>query len=122
MTVHPSVWLERYHQMNMLSGEQSLEGHARRCPNLRGPTPTKHCSGLAREGPTTPSTTTSLTAVTPRHRSPPSGPYPPCPGRRSSTATIPPRSPCAWCAAPSWHPVGRQISSSTPSVDLGPQE
>src|SRR5215217_2985728 len=37
MTVHPSAWLERYHQMNMLFGEQSLEGHARRSPYLRGP-------------------------------------------------------------------------------------
>jgi hypothetical protein len=46
--IHQCAWLERYQQIHMISGEHGSEGQTRRCPNLRGPTPTKHCCGRAR--------------------------------------------------------------------------
>src|SRR5215208_1693016 len=98
--------------------QQGSEAHPRHCPDLRGPT--RHCSGRAREAdPVTPSTTTSLTAETLLLSSPPSGPYLPCRRRRSFTDTIPPRSPCVSSAARLSPRVGRGISCSTLSVDLG---
>ena len=86
------------------------ERHARRCPNLRGPTPTKHRCGRARaRAPATPSTTTSSTAKIPTPSSPPSGASLRCQWGRSPTDTTPPRSPCASCGAPSW-PQPRKAS------------
>ena len=35
------AWLERYHQIHMVSGKQCSECYARRCPNLRGRTVTR---------------------------------------------------------------------------------
>ena len=35
------IWLERYVQLQLATPYQGSEGQVRRCPNLRGPTPTR---------------------------------------------------------------------------------
>jgi hypothetical protein len=67
----------------------------------------RSCGRARQEARATPSTTTSSTAETHLHRSPPSGTSLLCRAKRSSTATIPPRNPCASSGGPFWPPVGR---------------
>jgi hypothetical protein len=108
------------HRRHAVGVEADAEHQLRRCPDLRGPTPTKRCCGQAKEADLDiPSTTTWSIAETLLPGSPQSGTSLPCQGERSSTDTIPPRSPCVSSAARLSPRVGRGISCSTLSVDLG---
>jgi SnoaL-like polyketide cyclase len=46
---YPPARLEHDLKLHPLSEQQCSERHTCRCPNLRGPTPTRRCCGRARE-------------------------------------------------------------------------
>jgi hypothetical protein len=115
------AWLERnLHHRLAIRTDHRPERHPRRCPNLRGPTPTKPFCGRARAKERTTSSTTTLSTAATRHRkSPRSGASLLCPQGRSSTGATPPRSLCASSGVPCWPQRGREIWYSTPSAGSG---